>query len=280
MTRSHSGLVGKLVSALGAAGYFIEVEALALEGARSYGGHEAVQTFTKQADGQKFLGLWSWAGKGGEWCGKIRRVDLFSCAHDQHPCKRPRKSRPPPPSLSGVCKNPSYFASLSWNWGFAMNSNFPGLSVAVLTYTGSDITNRSMRNWASRACGYVLSEKALAPARRKQLSTADSAARGGKWVDTKIWVGEPLPWVQVTIESPADAWRRVGFGGRGGLLGKRSMCGVHSHLAGCPGCSRRPGSSQRSGCAGWRRPTGLGWWCICLWRSGPARSLPTFSSRR
>ena len=126
MTRSHSGLVGKLVSALGAAGYFIEVEALALEGARSYGGHEAVQTFTKQADGQKFLGLWSWAGKGGEWCGKIRRVDLFSCAHDQHPCKRPRKSRPPPPLSLWSLQEPILFCISLMELGVCNEFEFSG----------------------------------------------------------------------------------------------------------------------------------------------------------
>ena len=64
------------------------------------------------------------------------------------------------------------------------------IAAATLTYTGSDVHNRSMRLWASTV-GFVLSEKALCPCVRSTRSKY--AGKDGKWTDNKEWVGDAVP---------------------------------------------------------------------------------------
>ena len=59
---------------------------------------------------------------------------------------------------------------------------------ALLTTTGSDVHNRSMRHWCAQM-GLALSEKALAPAQREERG----CYRDNKYINNKLFVGEHLP---------------------------------------------------------------------------------------
>jgi DNA polymerase lambda len=59
---------------------------------------------------------------------------------------------------------------------------------ALLTTTGSDVHNRSMRHWCAQM-GLALSEKALAPAQREERG----CYRDNKYINNKLFVGAHIP---------------------------------------------------------------------------------------
>ena len=72
---------------------------------------------------------------------------------------------------------------------------------ALLTTTGSDIHNRSMRHWCAQM-GLALSEKALAPAQREERG----CYRDNKYINNKLFVGEHLP-----VKSEKDIYDVLGL---------------------------------------------------------------------
>ena len=148
---SHVGLLEKLVEHLTASGFLRERLTDGRGKQEKSAEEEKTHTRTTQANGGKYMGICLLEPKGGSATSSMGL--------------RPRH------------RHVDIFTCPDDQW-----------AAALLTTTGSDMHNRSMRHWCAQM-GLALSEKALAPAQREERGCYVD----NKYTNNKLFVGKAIP---------------------------------------------------------------------------------------